>query len=58
VAHAILVIVYHMLKTRSPCQELGQDYFDRLNRDAVSRRLVKRLESLGYGVELKDLEAA
>lgn len=54
VGHAILVIIYHMLKTRSHYQELGQDYFDRLNRDAVSRRLVKRLESLGYEVELKD----
>ena len=45
VAHAILVITYHMLKRRSQCQELGEDYFNRLNRDAVSRRLVKRLES-------------
>ena len=38
VGHAILVIVYHMLKIRSHYQELGQDYFDRLNRDTVSRR--------------------
>jgi len=58
VAHAILSIIYHMLKERSHYRELGQDYFDRLNRDAVSRRLVRRLESLGYQVELKDLEAA
>lgn len=58
VAHAILIIIYHMLKEGSHYRELGQDYFDRLNRDAVSRRLVRRLESLGYQVELKDLEAA
>ena len=58
VAHAILVIVYHMLKNRSHYRELGQQYFDRLNRDAVSRRLVRRLESLGYEVQLKDLEGA
>lgn len=58
VAHTILVIVYHMLKNRSHYRELGQDYFDRLNRDTVSRRLVRRLESLGYQVELKDLEVA
>lgn len=57
VAHAILIIVYHMLKNRSHYRELGQDYFDRLDREAVSRRLVRRLESLGYAVELKDLEA-
>lgn len=58
VAHAILVIVYHMLKHGSHYRELGQDYFDRLNREAVSRRLVRRLESLGYQVHLRDLEAA
>ncbi|MDI6823430.1 MAG: transposase, partial [Bacillota bacterium] len=57
VAHAILIIIYHMLKEGSHYRELGQDYFDRLNRDALSRRLVRRLESLGYQVELKDLEA-
>lgn len=56
VAHAILIIIYHMLKDGSHYRELGQDYFDRLDRDAVSRRLVRRLESLGYQVELKDLE--
>lgn len=58
VAHAILIIIYHMLKEGSHYRELGQDYFDRLDRHAVSRRLVRRLESLGYQVELKDLEAA
>lgn len=47
-----------MLKNRSHYRELGQQYFDRLNRDAVSRRLVRRLESLGYEVQLKDLEGA
>ena len=30
VAHALLVIVYHVLKTRQPYQELGPDYFDKL----------------------------
>lgn len=58
VAHALLIIIYHMLKNGSHYRELGQDYFDRLNREAVSRRLVRRLQSLGYQVELKDLEAA
>ncbi|MDI6895050.1 MAG: hypothetical protein QME70_10730 [Bacillota bacterium] len=57
-ANAILIIIYHMLKDGSRYRELGQAYFDRLNRDAVSRRLVRRLQSLGYPVQLKDLEAA
>jgi hypothetical protein len=56
VADAILIIVCHMLKGGSHYRGLGHDYFDRLNRDAVSRRLVRRLEWLGYQVEIKDLE--
>ncbi|MBC7354205.1 MAG: hypothetical protein H5U08_17755 [Thermogutta sp.] len=36
VAHAILVIIYHMLKNGSHYRELGQNCFDRLDRDAVS----------------------
>jgi len=36
VAHTILVIAYQMLKNRSPFQELGGDYFDRLRGDGLT----------------------
>ena len=52
VGHAILEIVYHVLKRRVPYQELGENYFDERDRQAVKHRLVRRLESLGYQVEL------
>jgi hypothetical protein len=41
-----------VLKRRVPYQELGENDFDDRDRQAVKRRLVRRLESLGYRVEL------
>jgi len=52
VAHSILVIAYHMLKNTCDYQELGGDYFDRINSEGLKRYLVKRLEHLGYKVQL------
>jgi transposase len=53
VGHSILRIAYHLIKEGSRYQDLGADYFDRRNEPSVTRRLVKRLEGLGYTVELK-----
>lgn len=58
VGHAILVIVYHIIKTGKLYYELGADYFDRLDRQAVARRLKKLLEAIGFQMELQDLESA
>jgi len=52
-AHTILVIIYHLLKEKSVYQDLGPDYLERSNQEAVVKRAVSRLESLGYGVELR-----
>lgn len=52
VGHAILVIIYHMLKRGTHYQELGADYFDKLNERAVVSRAVERLKALGYEVAL------
>jgi transposase len=53
VAHTILTIIYHVLKTRTPYQELGADYFDHLNPERLTRHLVRRLEALGHKVTLQ-----
>src|SRR5215813_3342602 len=50
VAHALLVIAYHILKTQAHYHELGADHFDRLHPERLTRRLVKRLEGLGFQV--------
>jgi len=58
VAHAIIVIAYHILKHRLPYQELGADHFDQLNVTYIKRHSIKRLEDLGYKVILEPLQIA
>lgn len=53
VAHAILVISYYLLARKEPYQELGANYFDDRERHEVERRLVRRLQGLGYEVILQ-----
>lgn len=58
VGHAILVIIYHMLRNGTPYRDLGPDHFDKLNQKATVSRAVKRLEALGYKVTLDKLDVA
>ena len=59
VGHSILVIAYHLLKDpQATYQDLGGNYFDERDRTGVERRLVRRLEQLGYGVSLHPLPQA
>jgi transposase len=53
VGHTILVIVYHLLTEGTVYQDLGPQYFDARDRQRVERRLVHRLEALGYKVALE-----
>jgi transposase len=58
VGHTILVIAYNLLLRRSyGYEELGGDYFDKRDRQGVERRLVRRLEGLGYKVSLDPVAA-
>jgi transposase len=52
VAHKLLVIIYSMLKNKTPYQELGADHFDQIDPAKVERRAIARLEQLGYKVTL------
>lgn len=52
VAHTLLIIVYHVLAEDTDYQELGGNYFDERDRQAVQKQLVRRLEQLGYDVTL------
>ncbi len=58
VAHALLVIRYHMRRAHQPSTDLGADYFDRLDTERLQRRYVQRLEHLGYTVTLTPAPAA
>ena len=53
VGHAILVIAYYLLQRDDRYHDLGPHYFDERDRQAVQRRLVRRLEQLGFKVSLE-----
>lgn len=53
VGHSILIISYHLLTREQDYTDLGTNYFDERDRTAVQRRCVKRLEKLGYSVQLQ-----
>ena len=57
VGHSILVIVYQLLRHPDRSfRDLGAHYFDHRDRAIVQRRLVGRLEALGYRVALEPVE--
>lgn len=58
VAHAILVIAYHVLKNQVPYDELGPDYFDKLNVTQIKRHHIRRLEGLGFKVVIEPVKKA
>jgi transposase len=54
VAHSMLMMAYYMIQRQEPYREAGADFFDRLQPEDTARRLIKRLESLGYQVTLQN----
>jgi transposase len=53
VAHSILVRAYHLLKDETEYNELGGRYFDERQKQITTRRLIRRLESLGMKVTVE-----
>jgi transposase len=53
VSHSILVIAYHLIKHNEPYRDLGADYFDKRRPEVTAKRLLKRLEQLGYEVSVQ-----
>jgi transposase len=53
VGHSLLVIFHQMLKHGVPYQDLGGDFFNRMEPERLRRYLVKRLEALGFQVVLE-----
>jgi transposase len=58
VAHSLLVIIYHIIKRGTTYQELGPDFFDRTNKERLTRHLIRRLESLGNEVKVQPVGVA
>lgn len=58
VGHSILVIIYHLLRDHESYQDLGGKYFDERDRHVVQKQLVRRLQRMGYQVELQPMAQA
>jgi transposase len=52
VAHKILIFAFRILQTNEPYLDLGDDYFDQTNPTRTTRKLLGRLERLGWQVNL------
>lgn len=53
VAASILTAAYHLLRDQTDYRDLGNSYFDRLDRNRAAQRLTRRLRELGYEVEIR-----
>ena len=58
VKHSLLFTVYFMLRDNRPYNDLGVDYFDKLNPQQRIRYHVRRLQELGQEVELSPMADA
>lgn len=53
VAASMLTAAYHILRDAVPYRDLGPDHFSRRNKEHVAKRLKKRIEDLGFAVEIR-----
>lgn len=58
VAHSLLIVIYCMLKQDRTYEELGGNYFDQIHAERHKRYFVKKLEALGFQVNLVPAEQA
>ncbi len=58
VAHRMLTAIYHMLTHREPYRDLGATYLDERNKANLLKRTVRRLEQLGYKVNVEPIQPA
>jgi transposase len=57
VAASILTATYHMLKDGTLYQDLGTNHFDNRDKGKQALRLVNRLQSLGFAVQITSMAA-
>lgn len=57
VAHQLILIVFHIVGDGGLYQELGAGHYDQQNKPKVTRKLVDRLQKLGYYVTLQPIQA-
>jgi len=58
VGHSILEAAFFIIRDKVPYKELGANHFDQINKKHLTRYHLRKLESLGYKVELEELPLA
>ena len=53
VAHSMLVILHHLIRTGQDYTGLGYDYLEQRDRESIVKRSLKRLQRLGFQVTLQ-----
>jgi len=56
--HKLLIIIYHVLLSKKPYQDLGAEYFDQREKARLEWHHIHQLEQLGYTVTLTPKEVA
>jgi hypothetical protein len=57
IAHKILTIAYRVLADGTVYTDLGETYLDSLSKTRTSGHLVRRLEALGFRVQIEPTAA-
>ena len=58
VAHTMLIGIYWMLKENKEYVDLGADYYNQFNKEKKVNAYIKKIESLGFNVEIKNPKPA
>ena len=57
VGHSLLVTGYYMITRQTDYADLGANYYDERDREGAKRRAVKKLQQLGFEVQLAPTQA-
>lgn len=55
IAHAMLTIIYNILKNNLPYYELGSDFFEQQRKNQIVQKSIKRLKDLGYSITVEEI---
>jgi len=58
VAHAILIICFHMIKDKTHYKDLGADFYASISKEAILKRSILNIQKLGYFVTIQKNEIA
>lgn len=56
IGHKILGFAYYVIKNEVSYRDLGENYLDKLNKEVIEKRLIKRLRELGNKVTVEPVQ--